>query len=74
MKNKIEAALLALKKQKSQTNSFTELLEAQLETAKKIGFSSRAESLNEIIDQESFYLSIINLKIQKCLLSLKKFV
>lgn len=73
-KAKLEAQLSSLKKQNVQTNSFIELMQSQFETAIKINFDSRAKSLGEILEQEVYFQSIINLKIQKCLNQLKKFV
>ena len=73
MKNQLEAVLTSLKKQKTQTNQFIEVMELQKETAAKIKFNAREKSIDDIIEQEIFFLSIINLKIQKTLKSLQKF-
>jgi len=73
MKKQIEQLIEKLKKQKSQTNSFITEMEAQKELAVKLKFNSRANSIDELIEQEIFFLSIINLKIQKSINQLKKF-
>ena len=73
MKKQIEQLIEKLKKQKSQTNSFIELLEAQKELAVKLKFNSRANSIDELIEQENYYNAIIQLKINKAVNQLKKF-
>ena len=73
MKKQIEQTIEKLKKQKSQTNSFIELLEAQKELAVKLKFNSRANSIDELIEQENYYNAIIQLKINKAVNQLKKF-
>jgi hypothetical protein len=73
MKKSVEQQIERLKKQKTQTNSFIELMEAQKELAAKLKFGDREASINELIEQENFYIAIINLKINKAVNQLKKF-
>lgn len=72
-KNQIEAKLLALKKQKQDTLTTITQLEQMKEHATKLKFSARASSLFELIEQESYYLAIINVKINNFTNQLKKF-
>ena len=71
-KKQIEAKLAELKKQKSDTLNFITELEKMKEHASKIKFDSRTSSLFELIEQETYYLAIINVKINNITNQLKK--
>ncbi len=73
MKKQLEMYLAKLRKQKSETKRFSEILKSELDTAQKVNFTERISSLKELSSQESSFEKIIDLKIEKTLNSLKKF-
>lgn len=73
MKKQLEAKLAQLKKHRQETVSYISDLQSQHEHALKIKFSGRASSINELMEQESYYLAIINVKINNVTNQLKKF-
>jgi hypothetical protein len=73
IKKQLDLDLEKFKKQRKNTTTFIEKLQAEQIEAEKIDFKPRAKALKDLIAQENFYLDIINLKIKRINNQLKNY-